>query len=192
MIVWGGINNITIRNTGGRYDPGTDSWKPTSTTNAPVGREAHTAVWTGGEMIVWGGDENASSLNTGGRYDPGTDNWTATSTSGVPAARFWHSAVWTGGEMIVWGGYNRVSVFNTGAKYCAQSGSSTPTPTPSACTVNITNPGCDSVINTQPVDFFVNLSDPTDPSSVQPTDFTVNGTPADSYMTVNFFQIVFH
>jgi PQQ enzyme repeat len=72
------------------------------------------------------------------------------------------------------------------------SASPTPTPTPSPCFVNITDPGCDSVINTQPVDFSVNLSDPTDPSSVQPTDFTVNGTPADSYMTVNFFQIVFH
>jgi len=70
--------------------------------------------------------------------------------------------------------------------------SPTPTPTPSACTVNITDPFCDSVINTQPVDFSVNLSDPTNPSSIQPTDFTVNGTPADSYMTSNFFQLVFH
>jgi hypothetical protein len=48
------------------------------------------------------------------------------------------------------------------------------------------------VINTQPVDFTVILSDPTDPSSVQPTDFTVNGTPADSYMIFNNYRIVFH
>jgi hypothetical protein len=41
------------------------------------------------------------------------------------------------------------------------------------------------VINTQPVDFVVNLSDPTDPSSVQPTDFMVNGTPANSATLVN-------
>jgi hypothetical protein len=67
-----------------------------------------------------------------------------------------------------------------------------PTATPSACTVNITDPDCDSVINTQPVDFFVQLSDPTDPSSVQPTDFMVNGTPADSYMIFYLTQIVFH
>ena len=32
-----------------------DTWTPTSTTNAPSGREYHTAVWTGSEMIVWGG-----------------------------------------------------------------------------------------------------------------------------------------
>ena len=42
-------------NTGGRYNPGTDSWTATSTTNAPAARYVHTAVWTGSEMIVWGG-----------------------------------------------------------------------------------------------------------------------------------------
>ena len=42
-------------NTGGRYNPGTDSWTATSTTNAPTARYVHTAVWTGSEMIVWGG-----------------------------------------------------------------------------------------------------------------------------------------
>ncbi len=57
MIVWGGwagVGNIYF-NTGGRYDPSTNSWTPTSTTNAPSGRRTHTAVWTGSEMIVWGG-----------------------------------------------------------------------------------------------------------------------------------------
>ena len=33
-----------------------DTWTATSTTNAPVRRAGHTAVWTGSEMIVWGGD----------------------------------------------------------------------------------------------------------------------------------------
>ena len=42
-------------NTGGRYDPSTDSWTATSTTDAPDARDRHTAVWTGSEMIVWGG-----------------------------------------------------------------------------------------------------------------------------------------
>ena len=42
-------------NTGGRYNPSTDSWTATSTTNAPAARFVHTAVWTGSEMIVWGG-----------------------------------------------------------------------------------------------------------------------------------------
>jgi hypothetical protein len=44
-------------NTGGRYDPATDSWAATPFTGAsvPSGRWYHTAVWTGTEMIVWGG-----------------------------------------------------------------------------------------------------------------------------------------
>ena len=44
-----------LSNTGGRYNPSTDSWTATSTTNAPDARCLHTAVWTGSEMIVWGG-----------------------------------------------------------------------------------------------------------------------------------------
>jgi len=31
-------------NTGGKYNPGTDSWTATGTTNAPDGRFYHTAV----------------------------------------------------------------------------------------------------------------------------------------------------
>ena len=57
MIVWGGRaypGPINL-NTGGRYNPITDSWTATSTTNAPFARSGHTAVWTGSEMIVWGG-----------------------------------------------------------------------------------------------------------------------------------------
>jgi len=68
----------------------------------------------------------------------------------------------------------------------------TPTPTPSPCIVYIADPHCDSVINTQPVDFSVQLSDPTDPGSVQPTDFMVNGIPADSYTIFSPTFIVFH
>ena len=49
-------------NTGGRYNPGTDSWTATSTTNAPTARHCHTAVWTGSEMIVWGGYVTDSSV----------------------------------------------------------------------------------------------------------------------------------
>src|ERR1051326_2362740 len=68
----------------------------------------------------------------------------------------------------------------------------TPTPTPSPCIVYIADPRCDSVLNTQPVDFSVQLSDPTDPGSVQPTDFMVNGIPADSDTIFSPTFIVFH
>src|SRR5437667_8720277 len=95
-----GANNGSHLNTGGRYNPGTDSWTATSTTGAPAGREVHTAVWTGSEMIVWGGFNGSSVLNTGGRYNPGTDSWTATSTTSAPAARDIHTAVCTGSQTI--------------------------------------------------------------------------------------------
>ena len=81
MIVWGGSGISGVLNTGGRYNPSTDSWTATSTTNAPSAREVHTAVWTGSEMIVWGGYAAASLLNTGGRYNPSTNTWTATSSA---------------------------------------------------------------------------------------------------------------
>jgi hypothetical protein len=55
MIVWGGIWYPYTVDTGGRYNPTTDSWAATSITNAPDARYNHTAVWTGSEMIVWGG-----------------------------------------------------------------------------------------------------------------------------------------
>ena len=67
MIVWGGFDGTFPVNTGGRYDPETNGWRPTSTANAPGRRYSPTAVWTGTEMIVWGGF-GASSLDTGGRY----------------------------------------------------------------------------------------------------------------------------
>ena len=120
MIIWGGADYNggppQYFNTGGRYNPSTDSWTVTSTTNAPVARELHTAVWTGKEMITWGGDRFASYLNTGGRYNPIADTWAATSLTNAPAGRSDHSAIWADTEMIIWGGVAN-AVFNTGGRY---------------------------------------------------------------------------
>jgi hypothetical protein len=68
MIGWGGFGGGNFFNSGRRYNPDTDSWTATTTTNAPTAREVHTAVWTGSEMIVWGGGGDSGYLNTGGRY----------------------------------------------------------------------------------------------------------------------------
>ena len=130
MIVWGGYyydGNDHYTNTGGRYNPGTDSWTSTNTGNAPVGRESHTAVWTGSQMVIWGGyyaDPLTHELDTGGRYDPNTDGWVATSTINAPSARDSHRAVWTGSEMIIWGGVDEVvGNSNTGGRYNPQTDS---------------------------------------------------------------------
>jgi N-acetylneuraminic acid mutarotase len=121
MIAWGGwsFDSQDYLNTGGRYDPATNSWTATETTNAPEGRSSHTAVWTGSEMIVWGG---RLVINTGGRYDPTANNWILTSMVDAPDGRFGHTAVWTGSEMIVWGGAYMDDPFvtiplDTGSRY---------------------------------------------------------------------------
>src|SRR5438552_2037000 len=118
MIVWGGYAGFGYLNTGRRYDPATDTWTATSTTNAPTARYYHTAVWTGTRMIVWGGIDNVIGYsNTGGRYDPATDSWTATDTTNAPEARYYHTAVWAGTQMIIWGGYGGSGLLNTGGRY---------------------------------------------------------------------------
>jgi N-acetylneuraminic acid mutarotase len=139
MIVWGGFfhdGTLHYLNTGGRYNPGTDSWIATSTSNAPSARESQTAVWTGSEMIVWGGSyfdgSNHFYLNTGGQYNPATDSWVATSTTGVPSGRTNHTAVWTSSEMIVWGGNDGDNYLNTGGRYNPSTDSWTPTSTNNA------------------------------------------------------------
>lgn len=124
MIVWGGQPSgiLCSENTGGRFDPQTNSWTATSTTNAPSARAWHTAVWTGTEMIIWGGQDclHGTTLNTGARYNPSTDTWTTISTSNAPSGRYDHTAVWTGTEMIVWSGDGTaagVTAYNSGGRY---------------------------------------------------------------------------
>ena len=93
MIVWGGTDNSTNFNAGGRSSPVTDTWTVMSTSNAPTARQDHTAVWTGSEIIIWGGWDGFGGntvFDTGGRYNPNTDSWTATSTAIAPAARAIH------------------------------------------------------------------------------------------------------
>jgi N-acetylneuraminic acid mutarotase len=135
MIVWGGfrVPPPTYFNTGGRYNPITDSWTATTTMNAPSARISHTAVWTGMEMIVWGGGTGSPSVsNSGGRYNPLSDSWTLTSTINAPMGREHHTAVWTGSEMIVWGGWNGTTYFNTGGRYNPSTDSWVATSTTSA------------------------------------------------------------
>lgn len=57
MLIWGGVNPDGLYlNTGGRYNPVSDTWTSMSVVGAPEARLSHTAIWTGTEMIVWGGD----------------------------------------------------------------------------------------------------------------------------------------
>lgn len=104
MIVWGGSSEAGWINTGGRYDPVTDTWRPMSTDGAPVRRGDHSAVWTGAETLVWGGwgpvPNTMNPRADGARYDPVTDQWRPMAAGGPRGDR--SSAVWTGSEMIFW------------------------------------------------------------------------------------------
>jgi N-acetylneuraminic acid mutarotase len=123
MIVWGGHFGWTdtgtrvYTNTGGIYDPQTDTWTAMSYAGAPSPRGSHAAVWTGSKMIVWGGiNWGGDRLNTGGIYDPVTDTWTAMSTVAAASPAYGPVVVWTGRKMIAWGGADS-SFKNTGAVY---------------------------------------------------------------------------
>lgn len=137
VIIWGGadlISGISFKQTGGVYDLATDTWTPTSLTNAPSPRVSPSAVWTGSKMIIWGGGGVGGQFNTGGIYDPELNTWTAIATENAPEHRIWHSAVWTGNRMIIWGGYNSGSsiCYNNGAMYDPVNNSWSPVTTTSA------------------------------------------------------------
>ena len=124
MIVWGGDSPATgpscsytaFPDTGGRYDPSTDTWSPTS----PIpGRAGHSAIWSSspgtGRMIVWGGDSDQYDPSGCGlpvstiyppstSYDAVSDTWTNLTTVKAPSARSLHTAVYTTDAMLIWGG----------------------------------------------------------------------------------------
>ena len=131
MIVWGGYSatvgcggscvDTSYYNTGGRYSPSANSWRPMAGSPLQVRRNA-VSVWTGSEMIVHGGDSSNGRWDDGARYNPSTNLWTMLPTSGAPTGRGGTGgkacATWTGSEMIIWGGYDSVVGFtNTGARY---------------------------------------------------------------------------
>src|SRR5207247_531092 len=60
--------------------------------------------------------------------------------------------------------------------------------------VTTSDPACNSITNTQPTDFIINLSDAVDTSTVQASDFTVNGIPSNLPPTFanGDTQITFH
>jgi N-acetylneuraminic acid mutarotase len=125
MLVWGGrahgLPKTNAFQTGARYDPQTDTWKPISALGALSPRSQTAAVWTGRELIVWGGvADGYTPLADGARYNPETDTWKALPPCALEP-RWEMSAVWTGTEMIVWGGVvqsaGKLRVFGDGARY---------------------------------------------------------------------------
>lgn len=93
MLIWGGYDSvhagltqsyIGFTNTGGRYNPATNTWNSMSQMNAPAARAGAAAVWTGSLMVVWGGIRDTGNLNNGSRYNPVTNSWSSMSTLNAP------------------------------------------------------------------------------------------------------------
>lgn len=93
-----------------------DAWQagnmdasPVSLTEAPIGTERHTAVWTGKEMLVIGGLDNSTQQSVASikAYDPRQDSWRNIAVPQALGARHDISAVWTGKEVFLWGGFRR-------------------------------------------------------------------------------------
>lgn len=104
MIVWGGDAGGELLDTGGIYDPNTDSWSRVSRIDAPSARTEHSAVWTGAEMVILFGRDVNGETGTAHAYDPATDLWRALPSGGNSVARSGAAAAWTGSEIIVFGG----------------------------------------------------------------------------------------
>ncbi len=123
----------TDPNSGGSYNPVTDTWQTITSVGAPMERRRHSAIWTGAEMVIWGGlysiNNNQFYLSSGGCYNPATNTWNATSTINAPEGRVLHTAVWSGTEMIIWGGSNGDNDLNTGGRYEPSSDTWQPTST---------------------------------------------------------------
>src|SRR6185503_13984392 len=110
MVVWGGFaqtsaTDAAATNTGGRYNPATHTWRPTSLIDAPAAQSRAGVIWTGTEMIVRG--------DPGKRYEPVSDTWRGVA-AGDPGGT---TAVWTGKQMLVWGSSNPSTIFENGNTY---------------------------------------------------------------------------
>jgi len=121
--------------------------------------------------------------------DPGIVSYYVSDYDYASALTTKHLASWVDGRVPINGTYQQDAFTD---KELVATPTPTPTPTPTGC--HVTSPACGGVITgTAPTDFIVNVSDPVIPATVQPTDFTVNGIPADASALQNGnMTIVFH
>lgn len=117
-IVYGGWNCGGACDSGGMYDPLTNSWSylPLTTTRA-----SHSAIWTDSKMFVWGGDTGAGYRNTGEFYDPSTNAWSSITTTGAPSPRRSSALFTMGTKIFVIGGVANPTSYNDGAYYSLES-----------------------------------------------------------------------
>jgi hypothetical protein len=107
VVIWGGGDPAGTSDfqTGGVYDPATNTWKMMSLDQAPSARRAPRGVWTGSRVLFWGGwlrsgvPEDKAFL-----YDPNNDTWSQTSNSGTPPKLSDATSGFSGSSFFVYGG----------------------------------------------------------------------------------------
>lgn len=105
----------SLTNTGGIYNPTTDTWTVLPATNAPTAREGHTATWFGTGMLVFGGTDAGGITGTSSRLNALATAWI---TLPVSPQRKSHTAVHSGNYVLIWGGEDSaVSAMGTGVKF---------------------------------------------------------------------------
>jgi len=133
MVVWGGWDGVggTVFNTGGRYNPGTNTWQGTTTTSAPSARQDALAAWTGTYVVIYGSNAGGA---LGGRYNPVADAWSGVSTINAPPTPQGGAMVTVGSRVMVWGGHppSAAGFYNSGGLYDASSDVWTPVTTTNA------------------------------------------------------------
>ena len=129
MIVWGGVIDPSPLevNTGGRYNPATQTWTPTTQQGAAEARyfgRTDSAVWTGDAMFVHGGwGDYPFEINTTALYypeggpviPPHDDSWEQLPDG--PGGRACHTTVLAGDQVIVWGGGVDGYFLNNGGRF---------------------------------------------------------------------------
>lgn len=109
MLIYGGENGTTPLNTGGLYNPATDSWTPLATTDAPPARlhappnrNYNYYSEETDRLVVYSSSPTLG--NAGSILNLSTNTWTPIASFNAPSSRA-HPLVFFGyGKMVVWGG----------------------------------------------------------------------------------------
>lgn len=125
MLIWGGLDSAYIQfegslvyelsNTGGKYNPSTNTWA--SISGSPLsGRYRVPAVYGGGYMVIWGGTDGPNIFENGARYNPTTDVWTSIPTAAPsPGADGGSRMFWTGTYVLVLGNGDSIGRYIPGS-----------------------------------------------------------------------------
>jgi hypothetical protein len=188
-----------------RYDPSTDTWDDAAIADFPAGRSSAASGAYNGRWLLAGGDVNFATSNSVIAWDPATNIWNnlpnmiqaRDNLEGATAGQSFYAVAGDSGpgsptndnqqytETLCATPTPTATATATATPTPSPTASATPTATPTPAACSVTSAGCGTVVHTQPTDFIVSASCAVDPATVQATDFTVNGTPANSFTLTN-------